>query len=90
MKNKLARFLNDKLDLPVDSLLSLPNVNIIGNTVLDIDGCIGIKKYENDEIILRAKDFVITVKGMELSMLTFSQGRINIRGIITAYLIEEL
>jgi hypothetical protein len=57
--------------------------------MLDVDGCIGIKKYEEDEIIIRCKEYLIKISGMSLSMLTFSQGRISVRGVIKTYEIEK-
>ena len=88
MKNKLAKLINEKFDIPLEGLITIPSVNIIGNTILDIEGCIGIKKYESDEIIMRAKDYIIKISGRDLTMLTFSHGRINVRGVIFSYQIE--
>ena len=61
-----------------------------GNSQLSIDGCIGIKKYEPDEIVIRAKDYMITASGSSLSMLTFSQGRVSVRGLIFSYAIRAV
>lgn len=88
-KRHIEELLSDKFDIPLDGIASIPSAQMIGNTQLNIDGCRGIKKYEADEIIIRAKDFVITVCGSELSMLTFSQGRVSIRGNITSYSVKN-
>ncbi|MBQ7760770.1 MAG: YabP/YqfC family sporulation protein [Clostridia bacterium] len=90
MKNCFFQFLNDKLELPVDGVFDTPNVQMIGNYVLNLEGCIGIKKYETTEVILRCKKYLICVFGKELTMLTFSQGRICIRGEIFRYEIERV
>lgn len=89
-KRGLGQIISEKFDIPLENLASVPNAQIIGNSVLSVDGCIGIKKYETDEIIIRTKSYMIKIAGNELSMLTFSDGRVNIRGEIKAYGIESL
>lgn len=89
-KKSIGQIISDKFDIPLDGISSVPNVQMIGNSIMSIDGCIGIKKYETDEIIIRAKDFMLKIIGNELSMLTFSQGRVSIRGEIKTYSIESV
>ena len=89
-KKTLGEIISEKFDIPLESLSSVPNAQMIGNTMLSIDGCIGIKKYETTEIVIRTKKFLLKITGEELSMLTFSQGRVCIRGIIFSYNIESL
>ena len=89
-KRGLSQVISEKFDIPLEALSSVPNAQMIGNTVLSINGCLGIKKYETDEIIIRSKDYLIKVNGKELSMLTFSNGRVSIRGEISSYGIECL
>lgn len=88
IKKNIGQIISDKFDIPLDGIASVPNVQMIGNTLLTIDGCIGIKKYETDEIIIRSKDYLLKICGKSLSMLTFSQGRVSIRGAIDSYNIE--
>ena len=89
-KKGFTKILSEKLDIPLEGLVSVPTTQIIGNTVMSIDGCVGIKKYETDEIIIRTKDYILKISGNGLSMLTFSQGRVNIRGEIGSFNIEVL
>lgn len=89
-KKNIGQLIADKFDIPIDCLASTPNAQMIGNNMLSIDGCIGIKKYETDEIIIRTKDYILKICGSSLSMLTFSQGRVSIRGEIYSYNIESL
>lgn len=88
-KKSMGQIISDVFDIPIEGISNIPNAQIVGNVMLDIDGCIGIKKYEDDEIIIRCKDYLIKIKGESLSMLTFSLGRINVRGVIKAYEIEK-
>lgn len=90
LKKGLAQIISDKFDIPLDGIASVPNAQMIGNTMLSIDGCVGIKKYETNEIIIRAKDYLLKIIGESLSMLTFSQGRVSIRGEIFSYSIERI
>ena len=89
-KKKLSEIISEKFDIPLDTLSSVPNAQMIGNSMLSIDGCIGIKKYETSEIIIRAKSHILKIVGEELSMLTFSQGRVCIRGKILSYNVDSL
>ncbi|MBP3495407.1 MAG: YabP/YqfC family sporulation protein [Clostridia bacterium] len=89
-KKKLEEIISDKFDIPLEGISNVPNAQFIGNTILNIDGCIGIKKYECNEIIIRTKDYLLKIEGASLSMLAFSQGRVSIRGIIMKYTIERV
>lgn len=89
-KRHIEEILSDKFDIPLEGIASVPNAQFVGNSQLSIDGCIGIKKYESDEIVIRAKDYMITVSGSSLSMLTFSQGRVSVRGLIFSYAIRAV
>jgi len=90
LKKSVSELISDRFDIPLNGISSVPNAQFVGNTQLNIDGCIGIKKYKEDEIIIRCKTFLITVGGISLSMLTFSHGRVSIRGYIHSYLIEKI
>ena len=90
IKKTLSEIISDKFDIPLNSISSVPTVQLLGNTIMTIDGCVGIKKYEINEIIIRSKDYMLKIVGNELSMLTFSQGRVSIRGEINSYEIERI
>lgn len=90
LKRKLGNLISDKFDIPLEGILEIPNAHFVGNKHLDIDGCISIKKYDLDEIIIRCKEYILKISGSELSMLAFSKGRVSIRGFINQYSIEEI
>ncbi len=90
IKNKIEKIFSDSFDIPLDSLLEIPNAQFIGNKHLHIDGCTGVKKYEKNNIVIKCKRHVLTIKGNDLSMLTFSNGRISVRGTILTFQIEEM
>ena len=90
IRKNLEELIADKFDIPLNGITSVPNAQFIGNTQLSIDGCIGIKKYRDDEIIIRTKTYLLKIIGDSLSMMTFSQGRVSIRGYIKCYSIERV
>ena len=89
-KRRIGQVISDVFDIPLEGISNVPNAQIIGDSILNVDGCIGIKKYETDEIILRCKEFCLSVFGEALYMITFSQGNVSIRGKITDYRISRV
>ena len=89
-KKNLEEIVFDKFDIPLEGIAEIPNAQIVGNSQLSIDGCIGIKKYEGTEIIIRAKEYILKIAGSSLNMMTFSGGRVTIRGYISSYCVERL
>ena len=89
-KKQIKEIIADKFDIPLEGITSIPNAQLVGDSELSIDGCAGIKKYETTEIIIRAKDFVLKISGSSLNMMTFSGGRVTIRGYISNYEIERI
>ena len=77
-KKTMGQIISDVFDIPLEGIANVPNAQIIGNTIMNIEGCIGIKKYECEEIVLKTKGYVLSVLGQSLSMLAFSQGRVSI------------
>ncbi len=90
IKKSLGEMISDRFDIPLNGISAVPNAQLIGNTQLSIDGCVGIKKYKDDEIIIRCKSFILFITGSSLSMMTFSQGRVSIRGYIKSYTVEKV
>ena len=89
-KKQIKEIIADKFDIPLEGITIIPNAQLVGDSELSIDGCAGIKKYETTEIIIRAKDFVLKISGSSLNMMTFSGGRVTIRGYISKYEIERI
>ena len=90
IRRSLNEMISDKFDIPLNGIDSVPNAHFVGNTHLSIEGCIGIKKYDDNEIIIRTKSFILQITGDSLYMMTFSQGRVSIKGYIRTYSIERL
>ena len=89
-KKHFQEIICDKFDIPLEGITGIPNAQFVGDSQISIDGCVGVKKYEPDEIIIRAKEYILKITGKDLSMMTFSGGRVTIRGYISNYGIERL
>ena len=85
MKKKILRGVADMFDIPIEGIASVPNAQIIGNNIVNLDGCASIKKYDREEIILSTKGYLLIIKGKELSMANFAGGRVSIRGEMLSY-----
>lgn len=90
LKRKIEQIISEKFDIPIESVASVPCAELVGNSILNIDGCMGIKKYTEEEIIIRTKNHILSISGESLSMVTFSQGRVCIRGVIIDYHVETV
>ncbi len=90
IKKNFNEIIADRFDIPLNGIASVPNAQLVGNTHLSIEGCIGIKKYKDDEIVISSKSFILYIKGSSLTMMTFSQGRVSIKGYINSYSIERI
>ena len=88
-KRFLQHAISDVFDIPLEGILSVPNVQIVGNSIVNVEGCKSVKKYDKAEIILRSSGYQITIKGSELSMTNFSEGRVSIRGRVLSYEVLE-
>lgn len=90
LKNKIQKIFFDSFNIPLDAISEIPNAQFIGNKQLNIEGCYGIKKYDKNEIIINCKKHNLSIQGENLSLLTFTQGRLCINGKILSYQVEEL
>lgn len=88
-KRFLRHVVSDVFDVPLEGIASVPNVQIIGNNIVNVEGCKSVKKYDKEEIILKSSIHQLTIKGKELSMTNFSEGRVSIRGVVSSYEILE-
>ena len=90
LKNKISKIFSESFSIPLDLISEIPNAQFTGNKQINVDGCQGIKKYDKSEIIIRCKRYNLSIQGEGLSLLTFTQGRLCIKGKILSYQIEEI
>ena len=66
MKNKLIRgkeFLVEKLDIPIDAMIDIPKIILLGKEELTIENHKGIISFSEKEIKVLSKRGVIKVQG---------------------------
>ncbi len=90
MKKKFVRgVVCDMFDIPLEGIASVPSTQIIGNNIVNVDGCASVKKYDKEEIVLSAKGYLLVIRGNELSMSSFAGGRVSIRGEMISYEVKR-
>ena len=55
IKKSLGEMISDRFDIPLNGISAVPNAQLIGNTQLSIDGCVGIKKYKEYKVEKQAE-----------------------------------
>jgi len=70
------------LDMPVKTLLNIPRIEITNHNEALIFGCLKITVYTAKEIQLLMNGYVLHMYGIELDLMTYSQGVIKITGNI--------
>lgn len=73
---------NRLLRLPDELALNLPKINLSGNLRLNIDNHKGIRRYSNEQIIIRYQEGMIVVEGMDLLLDSISREELSISGRI--------
>lgn len=90
LKNKISKIFSESFSVPLESISEIPNAQFTGNKQISIEGCVGIRKYDKNEIVIRCKKHNLSIQGEDLSLQTFTQGRLCIKGKILYYQIEEI
>ena len=84
MKNKshINRDLSEALELPKEVLLNLPVLTILGTSDILIENHLGIISLENNEILLKTREFNIRIKGNNLQLNELSREGVKVLGSI--------
>lgn len=75
--------LNDVLDLPSDMLLDIPRMTMNDNRELQIENYRSVLEYEDGQIKLNSKNYIIKINGKKLEIVSITDDEIFIRGVIT-------
>lgn len=76
--------LNDVLDLPSDMLLDIPRMTMNDNRELQIENYRSVLEYEDGQIKLNSKNYIIKINGKKLEIVSITDDEIFIRGVITS------
>lgn len=87
-RQKKSRRNSDKIekafDMPQILKPSVPHIETEGNREVIIDGCKGIMEYDDGLIKLNAGSLVVTFRGADLNIRTYSESQSMITGNIIA------
>ncbi len=72
------------IDYPLDAVLDVPSIRVVGNGLAIIEGCRGLVDYVGNRITIDLGDYVASVYGSELVMENLSKGAMNITGRISS------
>lgn len=80
---KTTETIIESLDLPQDLFQGMPIISMTGNRKIYISNHRGILIYEKETIVILAKHMQIRIEGKELSIESYSQDELVIRGYIS-------
>ena len=89
MDKKKRSFLN-WLEYPSDMMPDISEINIVSRNEVSIDRCKKILLYEDNEIKIKVKDFVVKICGQGLTLKTFFAHSVCVKGEIDALFLEEV
>jgi len=72
------------IDYPVDTLLDVPSVHVIGRDNITVEGCKGILFYLDDKVTLDMGKFAVTFHGTNIELKNLSSVELSIRGKLSA------
>ncbi len=85
MKDKFTRgkeFIAEKLELPLDVILDIPKIVLLGKEELTIENHKGIVSFNNNEIRVDSKNGIIKVEGNNFEILYLGASTLTINGKI--------
>lgn len=83
IKKPISQRLCESLDIPCGTLGRTSFLEAVGNREVTVGGCLYLKTYRDDLVVLELCDGVISVSGRELELKSFSNGDISVSGIIS-------
>ena len=69
-------------DLPMDLLMGLPHVELMGNRQFYMENHRGILSYSEEEIAVSAEGLIVRIFGKKLELVSMSADALRIRGAI--------
>lgn len=72
-----------KMDLPVSAVLNLPRIEISGDMNVLIEHHKGIIDFDEDSIVIGAKNMNIKITGSDLELSSMNKNEIELKGKIT-------
>ncbi|NLK40198.1 MAG: hypothetical protein GX303_08190 [Clostridiales bacterium] len=79
----MARKISKSLDMPFDGVSSSFRIEMHGDAEVLISGCEKILEYDHSLVKLRLKGRNIDICGDRLECITYLDGTVEIKGVIT-------
>lgn len=81
-RHRFAAAMSRFTELPVEALCAMPVVTIKGRDEVEITGCRGILRYEDERVTVKTADGDCTVTGQRLILSDFRNEVLYVRGEI--------
>lgn len=81
-KNRFFEYLTEKAELPADLLAGEFRIELRGRNTVFLHGCRRILKYSQNEMIMAAKGFSVSIRGDRLVCSAYHDGTVSIDGYI--------
>ena len=78
----IGRKISEVLEIPKETILSIPKINIVGKERVHIENYTALLDYKNDNIRLKYQDGVIDVLGKNFEIKVIGEENIVISGEI--------
>jgi sporulation protein YqfC len=82
-KKTIVEYIGAGLDLPLESISSVPVIEIKGDAEFVLDGCESIKSYSPDKVTLITNEYTVDIYGVDLSIGVFAENKVVLRGRVT-------
>lgn len=86
---KYSEKLAQAMDIPIGTIADVPRLELWGTGRLTIEGHHGLLRYENECVMVAAKNLVITVTGFDLELEAMNRTDLAIKGTILSVEMEK-
>ncbi|MBQ8509139.1 MAG: YabP/YqfC family sporulation protein [Clostridia bacterium] len=83
-RKPLSQRLCETFDIPVGTFGKISFIEAAGNRELSISGCESLVAYTEECVVLELCDGCITIRGSDLTLRSFTGGRVTVNGIIVS------
>lgn len=77
------------MDIPINTLLDLPQIEMTGNREAVVEGCQGIVEYDETSIQLRTKYHILQFTGADLQIKTMTDTSVVVQGMIAGLSFQQ-
>lgn len=84
-KDTIARKFAEEMQIPESAVRNVFRIEMRSLTDIEIEGCAGIVEYDTAFISLNLCNCVLTVRGIDLEITSFSEMRVLISGTVTDF-----